>query len=406
MRYFKIYVAVLLSFGFYSCLEEIDLKTEQEFESVLVVESTITDNLSTQLVLLSKTYPLGENEPLPELNAQVRVLGDDGNTFSFQETEAGRYESVLPFAAQDGVNYKLNIIRNNGEAYFSENSTISGISQIDDLYVNRDFNENDLEGVSIYLDSSDPTARAQFYRYTYEETYKIIAPKYSPLDLEYEYLYNNPDFPNEITGINYFLVTKPEQQQDCYNTVASNDIILGNTSSLTQENLEGFRVRFLSRFNTIITHRYSILVNQYVQSAEAYAYYETLKSLSDGGDVLLQQQPGFVSGNIFSVDDPDRNIVGYFEVASLAKRRIYFNYSDLFPGEILPPYFQSCTPFAPEEVRMGPTFPLVDALEAGNKYFEPNNDMVSGEGAYDMVSPICGNCTIMGNNYPPDFWEE
>ena len=405
MRYLNLYIVVLLSTGFCSCIEEIDLKTEDAFESILVVESTITDNLSTQLVLLSSTYPLGENEPVSESNAQVSVIGDDGNTFSFQETEVGRYESVSAFAAQDGVNYKLYVIRSNGEEYVSENSTIYGISQIDDLYVNRDFNENELEGVSIYVDSSDPTARAQFYRYTYEETYKIIAPKYSPLDMEYEFLYNNPDNANEITGIDYFLVAKPEQQQICYNTVASNDIILSDTNSLSQENLERFRIRFLSRFNTIITYRYSILVNQYVQSAEAYAYYETLKSLSNEGDVLSQQQPGFVSGNIFSVEDPDRKIVGFFEVASLAKRRVYFNYSDVFPGEDLPPYFQSCNVFAPLPVTFG-GFPLADALDAGNKYFEPNEEILPDEGEYDLVAPICGNCTIMGTNFPPDFWED
>jgi len=405
MKYFRIHIALLLSLSFYSCVEEIDLKTEAGFESVLVVESTITDNLTTQQVLLSKTYPLGENDPLPESNAQVSVIGDDGNIISFQETEVGRYESVSTFAAEDGVNYKLNILRSNGEEYLSENSSISGISQIDDLYVDRDFNENDLEGVSIYLNGSDPTSRAQLYRFTYEETYKIIAPKYSPQDMEYEFQYNNPDNPNEITGIDYFLVNKPEQQQICYNTVSSKDIILGNTNVLEEENLERFRVRFLSRFNTIITHRYSMLVRQYVQSLEAYAYYETLKSLSNAGDILSQTQPGFINGNIFSVADPDRNIIGFFEVASVDERRIYFNYSDLFPGELPPPYFQSCNVFAPPPVTFG-GFPLADALDAGNKYFEPNEDIMEGDGPYDLVPPICGNCTVLGNNYPPAFWEE
>ena len=404
----------ILTVTLFNCVEELHVVTivEAGYEDALVIEATITDEMKNQLILLSRAYRLEDDGPLPESNAQIRVVDDNGKMYNFQETKAGNYESVIPFAAQNGVKYNLEIITNDNLEFGSSESMLSGISSIDSLYLERDFNENEEEGVSIYVDASDLTGEAEFYRYTYEETYKIIAPKYSSFDLDYEFLYDPPienifdNIPRELIGIRYFLVPKEEQEQICYNTVLSNNIILTSTVGLNAEDINQFRVRFLSRLNTIITHRYSILVSQYVQSAEAFKYYKTLNDLSDSESLLSQSQPGFVNGNLFSTSDENIKVIGFFDVSSVDKRRIYFNYSDLFPGELPPPYFQSCTPVAPPEAKPGPTFPLADAIDQGFKYFEPNKNPDPTEGGYDVVAPICGNCTVMGNNYPPYFWEE
>jgi len=408
------YIFLVLVTAVFNCVEELDVVTivEAGYEDTLVVEATITDEMKTQVILLSRAYRLEDVGPLPETDAQIQIVGDNGNVYQFQETESGKYESISSFAAQDGVEYNLEIRTSDNQEYESSKSMLSGKSKIDDLYLERNFNENNTEGISIYVDGSDPTGRAEFYRYTYEETYKIIAPKYSSFDLDYEFIYDPPieniydNIPRELIGITYFLIPKEEQEQICYNTVYSNEIILNATAGLDIETVEKYRVLFLNRLNTIITHRYSILVSQYVQSAEAYIYYKTLNDLSNQENLLSQSQSGFINGNLFSTSNSNLKVIGFFDVSSVEKRRIYFNYSDLFPGESLPPYFQSCTPFAPLESKPGPTFPLADAIDQGNKYFEPNEDIMANEGSYDMVSRICGDCTVIGNNYPPDFWIE
>lgn len=387
-----------------SCVEELNVLelSESGFEDFLVVEANITDEMKTQVVLLSRVYQLGGDGPLPESGALIQVISSNNETYDFQEVEPGKYESVTQFSAQNDIKYKIEISTSNNETITSSESQLEGKSVLDDVYFERNFNENNDEGVSIFINASDPTGKAKYYRYTYEETYKIIAPKYSSLDLHYTITYY--DTYSEIV---YFTLPKEEQQQICYNTVPSQDIILNSNVGFSQQEIDSYRVRFLSRYNTIISHRYSILVSQYVQSLEAQRYYENLRNLSTSEGILSQTQPGFVNGNLFSINT-DRKVVGIFQVSSVDKRRVYFNYADLFPGEDLPPYFQSCTPFAPLEANPGffPTYPLADAIDQGNKYFQPNEDIMPEEGSYDLVAPICGNCTVMGNNYPPDFWEE
>jgi len=400
-------IAYILILGFLlvlSCVEEIDLKTEVTFESALVIEATITNEVKNQVIYLSRAYPLDEQEPLLESNAEVNVIDTNGTAYQFLETESGKYVSIVQFSAEPNTEYQLDITTIDGRSYGSSKEVLTSITQIDDLYVERNLNENGEEGVSVYVDSFDPTGNSNFYRYTYQESYKIVAPKYSPLDLTYEYVYDG----NVPISANYFLITKPQQQQICYNTMLSNTIILESTTRFEEDRIDRFRVRFMSRDNYIISHRYSILVSQYVQTPEAHAFYQKLRDLTDSGNILSQSQPGFLSGNVFSETNSEEIVVGFFQVSSVNSRRVYFNYEDLFPGEQLPPYFISCPVFAPlPQVGLPPpSFPLAGAIDLGNKYFEPNDEPEDGEGPYFLVAPACGDCTVLGNNFPPDFWVE
>ena len=80
-------------------------------------------------------------------------------------------------------------------------------------------------------------------------------------------------------------------------------------------------------------------MRQYVQSLEAFSYYDLLNQLSATGNALTQIQPGFIASNIFSTANRDEKVLGFFDVSSVTEERIFFNYEDFFPGEDLPPYF-------------------------------------------------------------------
>ena len=148
------------------------------------------------------------------------------------------------------------------------------------------------------------------------------------------------------------------------------------------------------------------MVRQFIQSSEAHEFYANLLELSENESIFSETQPGFLNGNLFSVTNSNEKVIGFFEVSSVDTRRIYFNYEDLFPGEPLPPFFIGCTPFAPEACTEGGTSPLNESLIIGFKYFEENTEPEDGEGPYDIVLPACGDCRVLGNNAPPDLWEE
>jgi len=353
--------------------------------------------------------------PVKESGATVVVTDDASNSYAFTETEPGNYKSQSPFAAQPNRSYKLSITTG-GKQYSSSEMQLTQPTTIDNLYVERDFNENGIEGVSVYVDSNDPLGNSKYYRHEYEETYKIIAPSYSP----YEMIPNGVEFPilpadqpnfASMQELVDFLVTtqlRPEQEQICYNTVKSNTIITTNTNDLLEDKLEKYRVRFIGRDNSEIMHRYSILVRQYVQSLEAHTFYETLKTQSLSDNVFSETQPGFLVGNVFSQGNTNEKVVGFFEVSAADAKRVYFNYADLFVGENLPPYYVECDDFfEPDPLTVDilsgiwTGSPLVQALDNGFQFFDNQGDL-----PYRLVLNVCGDCTNLGSNEIPDFWEE
>ena len=415
-----ILISLIAVFIAVSCLEEIPLDTKIEFDEALVVEATITNEIKFQIIKLSKTYRLESEGPNPVSNASVTVSDALGTIYSFNETEDGIYSSTIEFGAQPNIEYQLKIIVD-GFIYTSSQDSFSNPTQIDELYLERGYNENNEEGISIFIDTFDPTGNSTYYRYEYEETYKVIAPKYSSLKLNVL----NDDFPiplgqfNSIEEIHDYLVElviRNEQVQICYNTVQSNTIIIADTNSFPEDRLEKQRVRFISRENYIMSHRYSILVKQYVQSPEAFNFYGVLKAFSLSESVFSENQPGFLEGNISS-NESDKKSIGFFEISPVDSKRIYFNYADEFPNEALPPYYIYCD---------GRRYPLLfrtdpftgaivesdvqDLIKDGFQYYSENpGDIPEFSGPlfpYYMVLGACGDCTVLGSTSIPDFWEE
>jgi hypothetical protein len=404
MKMIKTYnVGLFLAFLFLSsCTEEIDFEIET-FESALVIEATITNEEKLQVILLSRTFQTEADGPPPEQNAIVTVLAG-GNNYVFEEQSPGRYVSTADFAAQSSIDYVLNITTSNGRSYTSSPTTLSQTTQIDNVYAVREAGDEGTNGMSIYVDSFDPTGNSKYYRYAYEETYKIIAPRWVPEDLV---------LLNEVTCAVDLRLTRPQEERVCYNTVLSNTINQVSTNSLTEDRVTRHLVRFIDSENFIISHRYTILVNQYIQSREAYAYFETLNNFASQGSLFSQIQPGFFEGNVSSDSNPNEKVIGFFDVSSVSSQRLYFNYEDFYPDEPLPPLEYNCQEFQLEQFTLsGACGTLIGGLLLDNVVYYSGarkvKDSITGElvtiGPFNMVFKPCGDCTALGNNVAPDFW--
>lgn len=401
--YYRVIALLIVSALTLSCTEEIDLGDELKFEDVIVIEGTLTNEVRFQRVLLSRTYEFDASGPIPERNAQVSVSVNGTDMISFTEQSPGVYVSEDEFAAKSDTDYRLIVKTNDGRSYESPNVQLTNETAIGEVFAKREINSLGTEILTINVDSYDPTGQSNYYRYEYEETYKIIAPNWVPQDFllvedENGNISPYPDF-----------TPRPVEEKECYNTVPSNSIIQTSTTDLSEDRVSAFPVRSISTDDPVISHRYSILVRQYVQSLEAFTYYDVLNQLSGSGNVLSQIQPGFVPSNMISLQSRDEKVLGFFEVASVSEKRIFFNYEDLFPGEPLPPYFIECATSTPLPIRPGlpPATPLKDQIEAGIiKYFEDNDGAPSNEGPYKVVATPCGDCTQLGSSEAPDFWIE
>lgn len=424
-----------------NCIEPFEFET-READNVLVVEATITTVSQQQTIFLSRAANLGAvnveelavynaNTPyVPvddsrangENNAVVKIVDDQGNEFAFSEKEGdeGIYESDLVFAAQEGRGYQLQITTEANEMYESDFSSPIGNSIIQDIYAERTLNDFGEEGMAIYVDGSDSSNSSDYFRYTYEETYKIIAPNWTPL--EFKIIRENqelqPDGSVRYPAVE--LVPRAQQEQVCYQSVSSTAINLVSTSSLETSSANRTLVRFISRDNAIISHRYSILVKQYLQSIDSYSYYQNLRNFTKSESVFSEVQPGFLQGNIKALTG-DNIVIGFFDVASSAEKRLFFNYDDFFEGEELPPYFfdfncdRLLSPCIGDPSIDGPKPPppircpqsLVPRIKLGLVEFTGVNDSPSDcEGPFYVTPSICGDCTILGSNIVPEFWEE
>lgn len=387
----KYALLLLLSLFLSSCTETYVLQSDT-YEEALVVEATITNELKKQEVKLSKTAKLEDDGVINETGAAVTIKDNQGTIFAFKE-ENGIYVSEADFQAVPNRTYTLEIKTKDGKVYQSSNETLTTENQIESVIPTVVTDSKEGRGVQIRVNNYDPSNTSKYYRYEYEETYKIIAPVYRQEKLV-------------VTGPQSVgLEPNDPNTRVCYSTKASNDIILTTTTNL-QEDRVNFPVRFISDQNYIISHRYSILVKQYVQNLESYTFRKTMKEISSSGSVLSPKQPGFINGNLRCVSNTGEKVIGFFEVSSFSSKRIFFNYSDLFPGETLPPYYTDCTE---EEFKFcfGFSMPipcrgnvLIDRITAHAITYKYNIE----SSFYYMVPVECGDCTSFSSNQIPSFW--
>lgn len=394
---------ILLGFvlSIVACVEEIDFETETLL-SILVVEATITDVEKQHTIKLSRSYEFEADGPIPERNASVRLESSNGEIV-FIESEPGIYMAGNAFRAESGIEYTLHITTSEGKKYVSAAEALTGNNDIGELYIERETDDLGNDGVSVLVDSYDPSGNSQFYRFEYEETYKVIAPLWRLEDL----VVIDPTYPE----CSVELVNKEIEQRTCFATDTSKVLILGNTSGLTEDRLERFIVRRIRSDNYILTHRYSILVRQFIQSRAAHTYFNTLKEFSESESIFSQNQPGYFDGNIVAEANTDEPVAGFFEVSHVSEQRVFFSWEELFGNENRPPYISPCFEFAPVRNQGHPTDacgPLITSLLNDEVVYTRPNPTGGGqfEGEYFVAAKVCGHCTALGSNVVPDFWIE
>ncbi|WP_055445643.1 DUF4249 domain-containing protein [Lacinutrix mariniflava] len=412
------YIFILIfSFLALSCREEIELETDT-FESVLVVEATVTNELKHHEIKISRTSVLEETEQIIENNADVIIVDNAGNSFNFSQNTEGVYISDNLFEALPNVEYTLEINTTNGATYSSNQQTLTPISQIDNLYA--EFVDDDVKGpgVQIFVDSENNNPNTQYFRYEFEETYKIKAPYDFPTGFYFTGFFDyNDQCDRCYYDINFFEKPIEIEEEICYTTNLNTEIIQANTITLTENNILRLPVRFipLDESNNIIDtsilrDRYSIKVKQYVQNLEAYNYYKLIYNLSNTESVLSQTQSGFAEGNISAIGNNNISVVGFFEVASVAEERIFFNYQDV--NIPYPNYIYACDK---QDLDFNDTVntqcdgDLNERRQLYNLVSREQYQLVDlgnllAPNVYTIAKEECVNCTTIGTNIQPDFW--
>ncbi len=396
--FFFLFLLILIT---KSCIEPFEIDTIA-FKENIVVKAILTDEVKNHSVKLFQTIPIDSTKTIPVKNARISIIDDAGNTYNFQETEDGIYTSTFQFAAQPLKSYTLNIETIEGIRYKSTPEKLPLKSEIDDLNFSIELNNADIPELVIKANSILSNNEGQFYRYEYDETFKIKARYWSPRKIimvsdnpfRFETVLKDPN----IYGKGF-----------CYGNQKSKTILITETKSLSEDRVSNFPIRFIPLDSYIIGVRYSLLLKQYVINKKTYDYYELLHKFSDSNNIFSQVQLGNIPSNIkLETNIIEHKIDGFFEVSSVTTKRFFINREDItetsFTNYVKPSVCNNDQP-NPFIVNEFGESPLLEHLENGYIYFNPVNiNPPPSTHPYLLIGKECGDCSRHGNPIAPDFW--
>ncbi|AUC14620.1 hypothetical protein BTO06_05470 [Tenacibaculum sp. SZ-18] len=399
-KYLRYFLATII---LVSCVDSIDYSSIN-FKSNLIVKAIITDEFKNHTVELSKSVPIDSEEIIKEINAVVKIKDDSGNIYDFNETEQGIYTSISPFKAEPNQSYTLEIQTSNGEKYSSSSQQLPTLANINNLTPSIDNNLDNNKVIVLTLDASGNSANGSYYRYEYDETYQIRPVVWNPKRIEVvsdtpPYAFKIVEKEPEIYGNGF-----------CYGNNKSKKILLAETTSLSSDEVKGYKIREIPVSSYVLGIRYSILIKQYVLNQNTNNYYQLLDKFSNNDNIFTQTQVGNIPSNITSETNPiEDKVIGYFEVSSLTKKRFYFNREDITNLSFVNYLgLTGCNEFPnpPLEDDSGGS-PLLEYLQTHILYDEPPGGIGGGSDApYELILRECGDCSQAGSVIKPDFWED
>jgi len=237
--------------------------------------------------------------------------------------------------------------------------------------------EININGLQYYIDLEADGYECRNFKWEIVQTYEYHAaqPK--------KYYYNGslnkidpPDFSNVV----------------CWRTVSISSIFTLTTKNLSRNAFRKYPFHFVDGLNPRLGILYSILVNQFALSDEAYDYWEKVRINSNDLGGLYEKQPFAIKGNLANLTNPEKGVLGYFYAASVSSKR-YF-YKDIEGLEL--DFSNNCieselgilgwAEFAPED------YPVY-------YYFSSAGLRILGNG--------CVDCRLFGGTTTkPDFWPQ
>jgi hypothetical protein len=365
---------------FESCKEIYNPPIEVQNIQLLVVEGLLNSGSTPTTIRLSRTVNLKDTATIkPELKAQVSVEGENGSSFTLTGNTKGEY-SIAQLPLADNVKYRVHIKTFTGIEYISDFVPVQTPPPIDSISWQR--KENVVEpGVTIYVNTHDPQNKTIYYRWQYDETWEF-----------------HSKYPSLFDYMNDLVVPRldPDKILTCWNTSASNRILVGSSAKLAQDVISLAPITTIP-FNSIkMSVRYSILIKQYGLTKEAYNYWDILKKNTEQLGTLFDPQPSHLISNIHCVTNPVEQVIGYISAGTTTEKRAFIYKDDVAPWG----YFADCA----DEMQV---FPKDYKFIFGGRTLIPTKEVIATGGlviGYYGGPPTCVDCTITGSNIRPSFW--
>jgi hypothetical protein len=396
----RIAYLILLFLPGLGCIQKFQPTLSSPSTGYLVVEGIINSS-GPASVTLTRTTNLSDTSIVYENGAAVQVEGNDNSVYVFSQNDSGIY-AISQLMLSSAQQYRLRIKTKAGEQYLSDFESVEVTPAIDSINWALESG-----GVQIYANTHDPQNNTPYYKWDYMETWEYHSPFVKELNYDTLYLILPSGFPwlgvaftpGTAGGIDSSVYT-------CWQTAQSTDILLGSTAALNSNVIADFPISLIPQNSIKLTTEYSILVNQYALSENAYNYLQIMKANTEETGSIFSPQPSQLQGDIHSLSNPAEIVVGFVSFCSIQSKRIFiynsqlpFDWSKYNSGCIedsILTYFDSHNPQTQIrgafDLNLQPTTPLTYFPDGSVNRF--------------LAAPLsCVDCTLSGTNQKPSFWQ-
>jgi len=363
--------------------------------SYLVVEGVINSGADSTTIKLSRTVKLSSqitNNPVT--GAVVAVQSDKSISYPLTQTVPGTY-TCAGLNLNSSHQYRLSI-NTGSEQYLSDYVPVLNSPPIDTVGFTISSG-----GINIYNNTHDPTNTVKYYRWDYQETW-LYHPAYQSL----YYWATDTILPRTVLN--------ETQVYDCYPSDSSSNIILNSSAKLSQGVILNNPIAFVPSTSIKIASEYSIFVRQYALTGLAYDFWQNLKTNTENLGSIFDAQPSEVPGNIHSVSNPAEPVIGYVSVGSVSTKRLFIKNQQLPAWQPTPVFscFDTVFYYSIRAFKDEPTPNQVDynfGFYTNGSYTWIPIEGVGHPGSpptgYTASTPQCTECTFVGTNVEPAFWQ-
>lgn len=363
-----------------SCIKSFVPEIRSADKQKYVVVGQVLMGSGLQTVSVSMTSHIDDPQYLPVTGCSVKILDDKGNIFSLNEMNIGNYLTWIdPVFLTPGASFKVEVVTPLGEKINSDYDLLTECPEVDSIYFARkDIPGNNpgqiTRGIQFYIELNGTASDSRNYRWEAIETWEYHA-----------------DYPLEwyFDGTTHHVSPPDYSRNVCWSTTLVQNIFTLSTDNLVVNKYNMFPLHYVSNRTSRLMYGYSLLINQYALSKEAYIYWDQLRLNSSQEGGLYTKQPLPIHGNMHNLTHPEEDVLGYFGATSMKSKRIFIRN---VPGLLLD-FSTGCSlyrpPFGPESPDEYPIYLVKDGN--GNTIYH--------------ISEECVNCLLLGGtNVKPDFW--
>ncbi len=276
-----------------ACQKEISVDIKN-YEKDYTIDGQISDQPGPYTVKISWSAAYstdGKSLNLPVNNASVRVSDDLGEKYFFHPSGSGDYASGSAFRGKVNRTYTLHIETQNGDVIESSPELLNPTPPVKNYYYQLvPSGPYTPEGHEVYLSFVDPGDQVNYYRWEWYGVY-MFSTEFA-------------QYPNNSSCWRY-----EYDYNDLH--IMSDKFFNGN-----EVTLEVTLVPFFS------TDQYLVTVSLESLTADAYQYWQQVNAQITNTGGSLDPPPSRILGNLHCINDPLKNVLGFFQVSSIIKQPI------------------------------------------------------------------------------------